>query len=69
MIEDATQPPPVKPGRPIPHPMVIRAEGMEIARELTTIKHKLGALGLFKSMHAVDACTMALGYELADAIG
>lgn len=41
-------------------------EGKEIADTLVGIKARLGALGLFKTMHALDAATRAIGYELAE---
>lgn len=37
-----------------------------IAVELNFIKDRLARLGMFKTMHAVDKVTGALGYELAE---
>lgn len=42
------------------------AEGREIATKLVQIKARLGQLRLFKTMHALDAATHAIGYELAE---
>lgn len=41
-------------------------EGTAIAGELVRIKARLGALGLLKTMHALDGATKAIGYELAE---
>ncbi len=42
------------------------ADATDLARQLVVIKDKLGRLGLFKSMHAMDAVTGALGFEIAE---
>ncbi len=44
----------------------ISERGQEIASELTRLKAELGSLGLFKTMHALDHATRAIGYELAE---
>lgn len=41
-------------------------EGRQIATQLVQIKARLGQLGLFRTMHALDAATTAIGYELAE---
>jgi hypothetical protein len=41
-------------------------EATAIAVQLTTIKARLGALGLLKTMHALDEATRAIGYEIAE---
>lgn len=40
----------------------------EIASALMLIKHRAGQLGLFKTMHALEPATKAVGYELAEYI-
>ena len=40
----------------------------EFAGALMLIKHRAGQLGLFKTMHALEAATQAVGYELAEHI-
>lgn len=42
------------------------AEGRELAIQLVQIKARLGHIGLFKTMHALDAATRAIGYELEE---
>lgn len=41
-------------------------EQSEFATELVRIKHRAGQLGLFRTMHALDKATQAVGWELAD---
>ena len=46
-----------------------RERNMERARlvtELNVIKFKLGRVGLFKTMHAVDEATRCMGWEMAE---
>lgn len=43
-------------------------EVRKIASELVFIKNRLGRLGAYKTMHAIDAATTAIGYELAEHI-
>lgn len=43
-----------------------RAEAIKIAQALAVAKADLGRLGLFKTMHALDAAVKAIGYEIAD---
>jgi hypothetical protein len=38
----------------------------DFAVELVQIKAKAGSLGLFRTMHALDKATNAVGWELAD---
>lgn len=40
-------------------------EAKTIASELVKLKDRLGRIGMFKTMHAMDAATGSLGYELA----
>jgi hypothetical protein len=41
-------------------------EAREIASRLVNIKAELGQLGLFKTMHALDTATKAIGYEIEE---
>lgn len=43
-----------------------RNEALEIADRLVRFKADLGRLGLFKTMHALDAATQSIGWEIAD---
>lgn len=40
----------------------------EFAGALMLMRHRAGQLGLFKTMHAMEPATQAVGYELADYI-
>lgn len=40
----------------------------EIASALMLLKHRCGQIGLFKTMHALEPATQAVGYELAEQI-
>ncbi len=40
----------------------------EISSALMLLKHRCGELGLFKTMHALEPATQAVGYELAEHI-
>lgn len=40
----------------------------EIASAIMLIKHRCGQLGLFKTMHALEPATQAVGWELAEQI-
>ena len=40
----------------------------EFASALMLMKHRAGQLGLFKTMHAIEPATQAVGYELAEHI-
>lgn len=40
-------------------------EAKAIASELVKLKDRLGRIGMFQTMHAMDAPTGKLGYELA----
>lgn len=40
----------------------------EIASALMLLKHRAGQLGLFKTMHALEPATQAVGYEIAECI-
>lgn len=41
-------------------------QAKRIASDLTLLKNELGKLGLFKSMHQMDAAIGALGFEIED---
>lgn len=40
--------------------------GRDLATEMNLMKVELGRLGLFRTMHAMDEATRALGWELAE---
>jgi hypothetical protein len=40
----------------------------EIASAIMLLKHRAGQLGLFKTMHALEPATKAVGWELAEMI-
>lgn len=40
----------------------------EFASALMLMKHRAGQLGLFKTMHAIEPATQAVGWELAEHI-
>ena len=40
----------------------------DFIRRLVSMKDEAGRLGLFKTMHAMDEATRAVGYEFADKI-
>jgi hypothetical protein len=42
--------------------------GRDLATEMNLIKNELGRLGMFKTMHAMDEATRALGWELSERI-
>lgn len=52
--------------RPLTQEQIV--EGQKIASELAFIKSRLGKIGLYKSMHAIDKATGPLGFELAEHI-
>jgi hypothetical protein len=43
-----------------------RQAALALTDELVSIKAKLGQLGLFKTMHALNGATQAIGYEIAE---
>lgn len=45
-----------------------RQEALELANQLVTIKAALGRLGLFKTMHALDEATKAIGFEIEEKV-
>lgn len=40
----------------------------DIAEAIVMIKHRAGAIGLFKTMHALEAGVKAVGWDLAEQI-
>ena len=40
----------------------------DFAEALVLLKHRAGAIGLFKTMHAIEPATKAIGWELAEHI-
>jgi hypothetical protein len=40
----------------------------EIASAVMLLKHRCGQLGMFKTMHALEPATKAVGWELAEQI-
>ena len=38
----------------------------ELARDITLVKARAGQLGLFKTMHALEPATQAIGWEMAE---
>lgn len=40
----------------------------EFSSAVMLLKHRAGQLGLFKTMHALEAATQAVGWELAEQI-
>lgn len=40
----------------------------DFAAKLVSIKHEAGVLGLFKTMHALEAGVKAVGWEIAENI-
>jgi hypothetical protein len=40
----------------------------EIASAIMLLKHRCGQLGLFKTVHALEPATQAVGWELAEQI-
>jgi hypothetical protein len=41
-------------------------EAHALALEITQLKYKAGMLGLWKTMHALEPATQAIGYEMAE---
>lgn len=39
-----------------------------LCSDMTIMKHRLGAAGLFKTMHAMDAAVKVIGFEVAEAL-
>lgn len=39
-----------------------------VAIELSLLKNKLLSMGLYKTYHAIDSATQAVGYEMAEII-
>lgn len=44
----------------------VRNEAMTMLSELSRIKHRLGQMGFFKAMRAMDAAVSEFGFELAE---
>lgn len=40
----------------------------DFAAEVVILKHKAGDLGLYKTMHAIEPATQAVGWEIAEII-
>jgi len=40
----------------------------QFAAEIVAIKHKAGDLGLYKTMHAMEAAVMHVGWEIAEQV-
>ena len=38
----------------------------ELARDITLLKTRAGQLGMFKTMHALEPATQAVGWEMAE---
>ena len=38
----------------------------ELARDITLLKARAGQLGMFKTMHALEPATQAVGWEMAE---
>lgn len=47
---------------------IAKLEAHEFARALMMIKHRAGQLGFYKTMHAIEAATQAIGWEMAEQI-
>ena len=43
-------------------------ERKQFCSEVAMLKHKAGELGMFRTMHALEAGVTEVGYELADQI-
>lgn len=47
---------------------IAKLDRNEFASALMLMKHRAGQLGLFKTMHALEPATQAVGWELAEHI-
>lgn len=45
---------------------ISKLEHHEFASAVMLLKHRAGQLGLFKTMHALEAATKSIGWELAE---
>lgn len=45
---------------------ISKLERHELASAIMLLKHRCGQLGMFKTMHAMEPATRAVGYELAE---
>lgn len=47
---------------------IAKLERHELASAIMLIKHRAGQLGFFKTMHALESATQAVGWEMAEQI-
>jgi hypothetical protein len=47
---------------------ISKLERHELASAIMLLKHRAGQLGFFKTMHALEPATKAVGWELAEQI-
>lgn len=47
---------------------ISKLEAHEFASALMLMKHRAGQLGFFKTMHALEPATQAIGWEMAENI-
>lgn len=47
---------------------IAKLEHHEFASALMLMKHRAGQLGFFKTMHALEPATQAIGWEMAEKI-
>lgn len=41
----------------------------DLAKDITVLKYRAGQLGLWKTMHALEPATQAVGWEMAEILG
>lgn len=47
---------------------IAKLEAHEFASALMLMKHRAGQLGFYKTMHAIEPATQAIGWEMAEQI-
>lgn len=51
---------------PLPKPRTLSREQLDFPIKLNALKTEAGRLGLWRTHHAIDAATPAVGWELAE---